>query len=185
MSRKTANVTLIGQRYAKAFFSANVTAQEINEFLEVGTLLVQDPLFAKMLDAQKSQTSLQENTQEWVSSFSATLKLSQKVTNFLKLIVLKNRFAYLSHIVKAITTQTHLQAGRDFVTLTLFKAQSDAEIADITDQIKKIIKIDPILNIVIDPTILGGYIIRARSILIDNSLKKRIEKLHNVMKGVA
>lgn len=186
MSLKSADDVVVGHRYARAFLSATVSEQEITEFLEVGKLCVNDVLFSKMLHATIGNKKLQKNTVEWVHRFAAQLKLSQKTTDFLKLIALKKRMAYLPSIVKAVDALINKKAGRDFVTLVLFAPLSDTELALITEKIKKMLHIDPILDIVINPDILGGYIIRTQSVIIDNSLRKNIKKLHTIMmKGVA
>ncbi len=187
MSLKSANEVIIGQRYAKAFFSANVSQQDINQFLDAGQLLANDASFFPMLKIAKGK-SLNEHQKshvEWIRSFSAILNLSQKVTNFLMLIAFKKRLPYLSSIVKAVQNIANNKAGCDYVTLILVAPVSDTELKQITQEIRNIIHIEPILNIVINPELLGGYIIQTRSVVIDNSLKKKIEKLHNVMKGVA
>ena len=186
MSLKFANEAVIGQRYAKAFFNTGVQEHEVNEFLEVANLLINNSLFVPMLNAGKGKLGKdKENLVEWVRSFSATLKLSQKVTYFLMVIVLKKRLGYLGAILNAVSENVNKRLGRDFVTLRVFSSLSDDALAEITEEIKRVTKIEPILDIVIDPSILGGYVIHTRSIVIDNSLKKRIEKLHNIMKGVA
>ena len=187
MSLKTANEITVGQRYAKAFFAASTTQQEINEFLEIGMLLVNDISFLPVLNLAKGNSGYadKKNLVEWIRSFSLRLQLSQKVTNFLMLIAFKKRFHYLSAITKAVEHRANQKAGRDFVTLVLFAPISDTELKKLTQEIKNLTHIEPILNIVINPEILGGYIIRTRLVVIDNSLKKKIEKLHNVMKGVA
>jgi F-type H+-transporting ATPase subunit delta len=186
VSLKSADDVVIGHRYARAFLSAHVSEQEITEFLEIGKLCVNDVLFSKMLHVTKGNKSLQKNNVEWVHSFAVTLKLSQKTTDFLKLIAFKKRMAYLPSIVKAVEAIINQKAGRDCVTLVLFAPLSDEELAVMTQKIKKMLHIEPIINIVIKPEILGGYIIRTQSVIIDNSLRKNIEKLHTIMmKGVA
>jgi F-type H+-transporting ATPase subunit delta len=186
VSLKSANEAVIGQRYAKAFFSTGVLEHEVNEFLEIGKLFVGDALFVPMLNASKGKLSKdKKNLAEWIRSFSATLKLSQKVTYFLMVIALKKRLGYLVAILKAVEDIANKKVGRDFVTLRVFSPLSNDTLAELTQEIKRVTKIEPILDIVIDPSILGGYVIHTRSIVIDNSLKKRIEKLHNIMKGVA
>lgn len=187
MSLKSADDVIIGQRYAKAFFSVCASEQEINEFLAFGKLFVHDALFSKMLHLTKGNNNKNAGNTlvKWVNDFSATLKLSPKITNFLKLIAFKKRFACLPYIVKSVEMIANQKAGRDFVTLVTFAPLSEIELAKITQEIKKITHIEPILDIVINPEILGGYIIRTRSVIIDNSLRKNIEKLHIMMKGVA
>jgi F-type H+-transporting ATPase subunit delta len=188
VSLKSANEVIIGQRYANAFFSANVSQQDINQFLDVGGLLANDASFLPMLKIAKGKSlnGHQKTHIEWIRSFSAILNLSQKVTNFLMLIALKKRLPYLSAIVKAVQHIANKKSGCDYVTLVVVEPISDIKQKQIIQENKNRINIDePILNIVINPELLGGYIIKTRSVVVDNSLKKQIEKLHNVMKGVA
>lgn len=186
MSQKSVNRVIIGQRYAKAFFTSGVSQQEIDEFLDVGKSIVNDNLFLKMLNVSKvKHNKLHSSDVEWFKEVCKKLNLSQKVSNFLMLIALKKRLPCLEAIVSAIQDVAYKKSGQDFATLILATPATDAEIASITKEIKKITSIEPILNIIVNSDIIGGYVVRTRSLVIDNSLKKRIEKLHNIMKGVA
>jgi ATP synthase F1 delta subunit len=177
---------VIGQRYAKAFCNAGISEQEMNEFLEVGKLLVNDILFLRLLSVSRGKISKDKKSNlDWIRNFAIQLKLSQKVTHFLMVIAFKNRLAYLGAIVKAVVDIANKNAGREFVVLKSATALTGSELEVIKQEIRTIIKCEPILEIVIDPRLLGGYVIRTESIMIDNSLKKRIEKLHHTMKGVA
>jgi F-type H+-transporting ATPase subunit delta len=183
VSHKSDNQYVIGQRYAKAFCHAGVSDQEINQFLEVGTLLSRDSLFLPALNASRGKSP--EGNLEWVRSFSKKLDLLPKVSNFLALIALKNRLNSLGVIVSTIQDSVNAKQGRDFATVISAKPLSDAEIEAVKTEIKTLLNFEPILEIKTDPKLLGGYVVRTRSVLIDNSLKSRIEKLHNTMKGVA
>jgi ATP synthase F1 delta subunit len=186
VSLKSDNENVIAKRYAKAFCGAGISEQQMNEFLDVANLLVSDVLFLRLLSVSKGKTSKdKKNTTEWMRDLTMQLKLSQKVSHFLMLIAFKNRLIYLNAIVKAVQDIVNQKADRDFVTLRSAKPLTDADLENIKQEIKSRINFEPILDIVIDPKLLDGYVVRTRSIMIDNSLKKRIEKLHNTMKGVA
>lgn len=179
------NVTPIGKTYAKAFLAAQITDQDVRAFLDISRLLTSNPLFARMLSVCKHHNGCKNSESKWIEDIAVQASASQKIVNFFKLIVLKGRLDCLDNIVSAVEELSNQKAGRGEVTLILFQTASEAELTQITQEIKQMTKIDPILNIVIDPEILGGYIIRTKSIIVDNSLRKRLEKLHNVMKGVA
>jgi F-type H+-transporting ATPase subunit delta len=185
VSCKATNANLIGLRYAKALLHVQANEQEINQFLEVSALLIQDPLFKRILDIQKTNANFYQSMQEWMKSVTQKLGLFPKVKNFLILIVVKNRLGYLQAISNSLKELINIKAGREIVNLKLFEPASDIEIEDIKNNIKRILKIEPILNVIIDSSIMGGFIIQTKSVIIDNSLKNRIKKIHNVMKGVA
>lgn len=185
MSGKSTNKAIIGRSYAKAFFSAQVTEQDVSTFLEFSKALANDPLFAELLATLKNSKNCKKDNASWIEGIAKQFKLSQKSINFLKLIIVKGRFEFLINICDEIENISNQKAGYDFVTLRIHEDLPDAQIEKIKQDIKKIMKIDPILKIIIEPSLLGGYIIQTKTIIVDNSLKKRLEKLHNVMKGVA
>lgn|GEM_PF-6677054 len=184
MSFKSSNAALIGQRYAKAFLASKATEQEIDIFLELSSLLVKDDAFLKFLEIQKFNKA-QNSANSIINELSEKFQLPKKVKNFLMLISKKKRLSYLEDVKNALVLLINARNNQELVTLTLHEQVDEKEIEAMKKSIEVYLKVKPILDVVIDASILGGYVVKTPTTIIDNSVKKRIEKLHNVMKGVA
>jgi F-type H+-transporting ATPase subunit delta len=61
---------------------------------------------------------------------------------------------------------------------------SAAQLADLAAQLKKAIGTDVLLADRVDPSILGGLVVRVGSRMVDSSLRTKLQRLRLAMKGV-
>ena len=134
MSQKSANSGVIGRRYASAFFAASVSESDVQTFLDTAKALLGDPSFNTLIKALGNANK----QKEWFEDFAKTLKLTDKVKNFLMLIASKNRMLALDSITKAVEARFNMNKGQDFVTLVLYAPASDQELEALKQAIKKI-----------------------------------------------
>lgn len=79
-----------------------------------------------------------------------------------------------------------LAAKRGEVTATVMAATklTDKQLASLTDTLKAAVGGSVAVNVTVDPSLLGGLVVRVGSRMIDNSLRTKLQHLQLAMKGV-
>jgi F-type H+-transporting ATPase subunit delta len=98
--------------------------------------------------------------------------------NFLQLLSRKKRSAFLLEIIDHFNESVLDYQG--ILPATLFYAEqlSNEQIDEIKSRIEKMIGKSILLSKQIDPSIVGGFIVRIRDTVIDLSIKTQLNKLH-------
>lgn len=80
----------------------------------------------------------------------------------------------------------HLAAKRGEVTATVSAAAplSDAQLSSLTETLKAAVGSKVAIDVHVDPSLLGGLVVRVGSRMIDNSLRTKLQHLQLAMKGV-
>lgn len=183
MAGKSVNKKELARRYALAFrrsFETGEAAAASAEFLEFSDSLLNCEhynMFISPRHSAKDQANI-------VAALIAKAALHKKVSNFLSVIAERGRMAYLADIAEAVRQDRLKDDNRIEVSMTVASELSDSDKSDAEKQIADALGAKPVLKISIDRDILSGYVIRTGSMLIDNSLKTRLKKLHKTMKGV-
>lgn len=99
------------------------------------------------------------------------------VRNFLLLLVEKGRIAQLDEIYREFEQLVAAEEGRLDVELTTAFELSDEEAQEIVEQIEKASgrTVEAARNV--DPTLIGGLVLRAGSLRVDASVRGRLERL--------
>ena len=61
---------------------------------------------------------------------------------------------------------------------------SDEQAQALTDQIKKVVGAKVSINQTVDPSLLGGMVVRIGSRMVDSSLRTKLNKMQLAMKGI-
>jgi F-type H+-transporting ATPase subunit delta len=110
--------------------------------------------------------------------------LSQLTRNFLGLIAQNRRLFALPGMIEAYLGQ--LAARRGEVTAQVVAAQplTPAQEAAINDQLRKAVGSKVAVDVRVDPSLLGGMIIKVGSRMVDASVRSKLQRLQLAMKGV-
>jgi F-type H+-transporting ATPase subunit delta len=121
-------------------------------------------------------------------------KVAALTMDFLEVVNKHNRMSCLPLIAQEYKKLRDLHFGCRLVKVTLSTAISEQEIKELTDRIAAALNGEVKLDIQIDPSIIGGIIVRHGDLIVDNSLRKglrdavmaimshrmRREKIHEV-----
>ena len=181
--------TEVSRRYAKALFDITkensleqIMFKEVNNILEI---IISEKRFKKLLESPVLTSKEQKLMIEGVFSVNDKKKIivSEEMFKFFKVIasnrrlnILKNVLYSFSNLVKSMNQEVNVK-----VTSALPLNEN------ILLQIKGIFsnKTKKQINIVsyVDKSIIGGIILQIGSNLIDASIKSKILKINNVIKG--
>ena len=104
-------------------------------------------------------------------------------TKFVLLLAQKRRLFIVTQVIAAFESLLAKSRGETEAEVTAARALSDAEITELKTVLKSKLGKEPRLHSKIDPTLLGGLIVKVGSRMIDSSLRTKLDGLRAAMKG--
>ena len=123
--------------------------------------------------------------EEAISAIGKKIELSKLTSNFIGVIIRKNRVNYLLDIINSFENLIASLRGEKSAIITSATELSDAEVKDIKIKLKEKFDADFIIDLKIDPKLIGGLKIQVGSQMIDSSIKNQLQLLKEKMKEVA
>lgn len=119
-----------------------------------------------------------------IGAIAESAGLSQLTRNFLGLIAQNRRLFALPAMIDAYLAQ--LAARRGEVTAQVVAAQplTPAQEAAVNEQLRKAVGSKVAVEVRVDPSLLGGMIVKVGSRMVDASVRSKLQRLQFAMKGV-
>lgn len=178
-----AQESLIARRYAKAFYeladqqkklkaiSDDIeTLQGLPEGGEFGYFLG-NPLFKR------------EEQLAVMDKLAKKAKLDKLTANFLGTIVENGRLALLPDIIDAVDSEISERKGEVKAVITSARKLTSAQAKKLGDSLKKATGSEVDIELKEDESIIGGLVIKVGSLLIDQSVKTRLDRLERALKS--
>jgi len=131
----------------------------------------------------ETQTVSRSAAQSIMAEIAKSLKLEAITANFLGVLADNGRLAQLPAAVHAFKQLAADHRGEVFADVTSAFPLKAAQRKAIESQLKSHIGRKVIISEIVDPTILGGLIVKIGSQMIDSSIKTRLNTLSQAMKG--
>ena len=170
---------VLGRRYAKALFDLSTNDQTRTA---TGTMLVG---LSGALDRHGALADACFNPQYPAEAKRAVLAEAARraeagplAVSFLDLLLKKNRLRFLPAIAAAYQALLDEAAGRRRVTVTTAHPLSADDEGALRRRLEAATKRTVVLDVHIDPDLIGGLVIRSGSLYYDGSLKGQLERLH-------
>ena len=112
------------------------------------------------------------------------LNVSALTKNFVGLIAQKRRLFVLGDIIRAFEKIVAAQRGEMSAEVTSAQALKPEQLSALSGTLKDAFKRDVHLATQVDPSLLGGLVVKVGSRQIDSSLKAKLARLSRAMKGV-
>ena len=102
---------------------------------------------------------------------------------FVLLLAQKRRLFVLTQIIAAYEHLVAKSRGETEAEVTSARHLNDDEVAELRSMLKAGLGKEPRLHSRVDPTLLGGLIVKVGSRMIDSSLRTKLDGLRSAMKG--
>jgi F-type H+-transporting ATPase subunit delta len=175
----------VAGRYATALFDL---ASESNKLAPVEKDLNR---FQQMLDSSEDLRRLVENpvfsAEDQSRALAAILKhagIKGICANFLGLVSANRRLFAVRDIVRAFRALTARHRGEVTAQVTTATALTPAQTKSLAAVLKSSIGRDVQIETKLDPSLLGGLVVKVGSRMVDNSLKTKLDNLKLAMKEV-
>ena len=129
----------------------------------------------------KDPTNKQEDQLKVINIIFEKFKLNNLLKKFLNFLVIKRRFFYVEKILKDFVIICSRNRGEISAKLTVAKELNKNEINKIKDELSQNFGSNVKLNYNYDPDLIGGLIMQVESIMIDTSIKNKLQQIENKM----
>ena len=111
--------------------------------------------------------------------------IGAEVRNLVGVLITNRRLSQLAAVAAAFGIKLSERRGQQLAHVTTAHGLSDTQRAKIAARLTEAGFSGVRLNETVDPTLLGGLVVRIGSRLYDNSIKSKLQRLQYVMKGAA
>lgn len=170
--------TTIARPYAKAIFEHALAENKLAQWSDYLFVLAQ-----AVLDTHASQfiTNPASTTEQQIELLHAVCNINdneqQPVANLISLLAVNKRLTLLPEINALYEAHRAEQEKTLGVDVISYSTVSSAQQQQLIDALSKRLQRDVSLNISIDPSLLGGAVIRAGDLVIDGSVRGKLNKL--------
>ncbi|MEQ1715520.1 MAG: F0F1 ATP synthase subunit delta [Hyphomicrobium sp.] len=171
-------------RYASALFELAKESSKVKEVeADLGkftALLAESTDLVRMVRSPVIST---EDQARAIGAISNKAGISGLAANFLNLITKNRRLFAAADIIKGFRALAAKDRGEVTAEVTSAVALSDAQVAELKKTLKESVGKDVALNTRIDPSLLGGLVVKVGSRMIDSSLKTKLQNLKVSLSG--
>jgi F-type H+-transporting ATPase subunit delta len=124
-----------------------------------------------------------EDALKGITAAAAAMRLDPITSNFLGVLAQNRRLSKLNSIIRAFNMLAAAHRGETTAEVTSAHPLSDDQVAALRTNLKDRIGRDVTVDLNVDPTILGGLVVKIGSQMIDGSIRTKLNNLAQSMKG--
>ncbi|MEI9888295.1 MAG: F0F1 ATP synthase subunit delta [Rhizomicrobium sp.] len=184
MASEQQHETGLAGRYATAVFDLASETNSIdaveNDFVALRHMLDRSADLARVV---RSPAFSKETQAKALKAILAAMGAAPLTVQFVLLVASKRRLFVLLDIIRAFERMVARQRGEVQAQVTSARVLSDAEIDGLRTALKARLGREPRLETKVDPTLLGGLVVKVGSRMIDSSLRTKLNGLRSAMRG--
>ena len=168
--------------YSQALYELATEEKNLNDVedhaVSIIKLISQSEDFNSLI---KDTTNKQDDQLNSINIIFEKFNLNNLLKKFLNFLVVKRRFFYVEKILKDFVMICSKNRGEISAQLTVAKELNANEINKIKDELSQNFGSNVKLNYTYDPDLIGGLIMQVESVMIDTSIKNKLQKIENKM----
>ncbi len=185
LAGESTGISGLAERYAAALFeladeghALDAVAGDLRELRAMlagsGDLLrlVRSPVLTRA-DQGKAMAAIADNA-----------KLSKLTADFIAVVARNRRLFAVPAMIDAYLAKLAERRGEVTAEITSAQALSEAQQSALGDQLRRVVGGRVAIDVRIDPSLLGGMIVKIGSRMVDGSLKGQLQRLRLSMKGI-
>lgn len=118
-----------------------------------------------------------------IAALTGPLAIDPTTANFLNVLARNGRLGELKSIIRLVRQLAAGHRGETTAEVTSARALDDRQVAELKSKLKARVGRDVAIDARVDPSLLGGIVVRLGSQMIDASIKTKLNTLANAMKG--
>jgi F-type H+-transporting ATPase subunit delta len=175
---------MIAARYASALFDIaderHVLDQVAADLETLKGLLASS---AELTGALRNPTFDSAQQGKAIAEIGKGAKLSSIVLNFLGVLAKNRRLFAIEAVADAFLADLARRRGQMTVDVTSAQPLTEEQSARLTEKLNQTLAAKVRINAKIDPSLLGGLVVKIGSQLIDSSIRTKLIGLERIMKG--
>ena len=185
MAAESTGISGLAERYAAALFeladerhALDIVASDMRELRAMlhasGDLmrLVRSPVLSR---AEQGKA---------VAAVAEQAGLSQLTRDFLAIVARNRRLFAVPAMIEAYLDKLAERRGEVTAEITAAQALTQAQQSALTEQLRRVVGSRVAIDVRVDPSLLGGMIVKLGSRMVDGSLKGQLQRLQLSMKGI-
>jgi len=173
-------------RYATALFELALEANALDAVK--ADLEAFDALIARSADLARLVRSPVFSSEEQVRALGAVLELAGLrglCAQFLLTVASNRRLFAVRDIIKAYRALVARHRGEVAAQVTLAQAPSERHLAAIKEALDAVTGKDVMIDVKLDPALIGGLVVKLGSRMVDSSLRTKLNMIKHAMKEVS
>jgi F-type H+-transporting ATPase subunit delta len=174
----------VAERYATALFELAMEERAVDtvlhDFGELKTLLAQSPELARLVTAPVFSA---EQQKLGMDSVLRRMEAAPLTARFILTLAAKRRLFALNEIINAYERRIAEQKGEISAEVLAARPLNDVETAELKRVLKEKLGREARLSTKVDPSLLGGLVVRVGSRMIDSSLRTKLDGLRAALRG--
>jgi F-type H+-transporting ATPase subunit delta len=175
----------IAERYSAALFELAEQRSALDavaaDLRTLKTLIAESMDLRRLLRSPVLSRTEQEKA---VTALAAHAGLGELTRNFLGLAARNRRLYVLGGMIESYLGRLAAKRGEVTAQVASAVALNETQVGALGAALKKVVGRNVTLDLTIDPTLLGGLVVKVGSRMVDGSLKTKLQQLQLVMKGV-
>ncbi len=171
-------------RYATALFEL---ARDEKQLVAVGaSLAALRQALAESPELRELTTSPLISREQATAAVRATghaMNLDPITANFLGVVAQNRRLSQLPNVIRAFNMLAAAHRGETTAEVTSAHPLTDDQVAALRQNLRARLGRDVSVDLTVDPTILGGLVVKIGSQMIDGSIRTKLNTLAQAMKG--
>ena len=172
----------VNNSYSQALYELVEEEKSIDQVEKEATailkLIIESTEFVNLIKDPRNTQSEQTIA---ITAICESYKLNNTLIKFLKFLILKRRLFFLEKILRDFLNICSSKRGEIIAKLTAAKELSTSELDNIKNSLKENFGSNLKLKFKYDPSLLGGLIVQVGSIMIDTSIKNKLQQIENKM----
>jgi F-type H+-transporting ATPase subunit delta len=183
VAQSSSPVSGVALRYAGSLFELAVEQKSLpqveKDLGSIGSMIAGSPDLKRAIASPVFSAAEQQSA---MKTLAAKAKISAVVTNFLRLAAKNRRLSALPQMISAFSTLAASHRGEASADVTSAHPLSDAQKKELAATLKGVAGKDVSFNVSVDPSLLGGLVVKMGSRQIDTSLRTKLNSLKNNLK---
>ena len=184
MAAENAHEAGLAGRYALAVFELAQEERAVEavarDFASLKQLMAESPDLARLI---RAPVFSREEQAAGMSGVLHRMEAGALTRRFILLLASKRRLFALPDIIRAYGKMVSRQKGEMSAQVTSARPLSDDEAAELKSILRAKLSKDVNLETRIDPSLLGGLIVKVGSRMIDSSLRTKLNGIRTAMRG--
>ena len=174
----------LAERYAHALFELAQDAALVDVVsIDLAGLHRAMEASADLRRLVRSPVFSAEDQAKALKAVLAQMGANELTAKFVLLLAQKRRLPALTQIIEAYEHRVATARGETEAEVTAARSLSEGELAELKSVLKTRLGKEPRLHSKVDPTLLGGLVVKVGSRMIDSSLRTKLDGLRQAMKG--
>jgi F-type H+-transporting ATPase subunit delta len=185
LAAESTGVSGLAERYAAALFELADERRALDDV--AGDLRELRAMLAESGDLMRlvrSPVLSRADQGKAIEALAERAGLSKLTCDFLAIVARNRRLFAVPAMIEAYLEKLAERRGEVTAEVTAAQALSEAQQNSLIDQLRSVVGSRVAIDVRVDPSLLGGMIVKIGSRMVDGSLKGQLQRLQLSMKGI-